>query len=194
MSRRTSELPVLPTGVGPHPADPGRAATEIAEDDPAPPEPIELEAAEAELIGLEMGEMGPVSSPERKRAYDALTASAAEGVIPAELVPLLERVVAISLESGRARRRYLAEGEKVLTDLFRRTPSGKALQKSLQGVNKALEALQGRPVEGVRVSLRTLGHIRIALETEGLSFTLAVRPSAVMVESLQVTGTGSGGS
>jgi hypothetical protein len=186
VSRRVSELPVLPTGPGPREA--GREVPEA--DDPPPPEPIELNEAERELIGLELGEMGPVSSPQRKGAYDALAAAAVEGVVPPELVALLERVVAISLESGRARRRYLAEGEKVFTDLFRRTPSGQALQKSLRDVNKALEVLEGRAVEGVKVSLRTLGHIRISLETEGVSFTLAVRPSAVIVESLQVTGTG----
>ena len=188
MRRRSSELPVLPTG--PAGSGPPGPVGDDSDDDLPPSEPIELEPAEGELIGLELSELGPVSSPERKRAYDALAAAAAEGVVPADLVPLLERVIAISLESGRARRRYLAEGEKVLTDLFRRTPSGQKLQASLRDVNKALQVLEGRAVEGVKISLRTLGHIRIALETEGVSFTLSVRPSAVMVESLQVSGSG----
>lgn len=169
-------LPVLPHAEAPEPEPPR--------------EPIALDEEERELVGLELQEVGPVSSPERQRAYDALAAAVVTGSVPPELVPLLERVVAISLESGRARRRYLAEGETILTGLFRRTPSGRELQESLNGVNKALEVLRGRTIQDVKVSLRTLGHIRMVLDTEDVSVTLSVRPSAVLIESVAVTGAG----
>jgi hypothetical protein len=154
----------------------------------SPAAALRLDADEQELIGLELDGLGPVRSPERRRAWEDLARAAAGGSVPAELVPLLERLVAVSLESGRARRRYLAEGERVLTRLFRRTPSGRELQESLNGVNEALEVLHGRKVESVEVALRTLGHIRVALDTDGVRLVLSVRPGAVLVESLTVTG------
>lgn len=158
--------------------------------EPPDPEPISLDEDEQELIQLELDALGPVRSPQRKRAYEALGDGVDEGSVPADLVPLLERLVAVSLESGRARKHYLAEGEKLLTRLFRRTPSGKQLTESLKGVNQALDVLDDRTITDVKVSLRTLGHFRIVLETEDVRLTLSVRSSSVVVESLAVTGGG----
>lgn len=198
--RDDRSLPVMDTGGGggtvsegarAHAAAEAEAAlaeAEAREGDRPDPEPIDLNENEQELLALELESVGRVPSEQRKAAYDALADAVDDGTVPEELVPLLERLVAVSLESGRARRRYLAEGEKILTDLFKRTPAGKELLGIIKGVNTALEILEGRTVSGVKVGLRTLGHMRISLETEDLKLTLAVRPSAVAVESMSVLG------
>ncbi len=191
MSDSKKELPV--TGAAEARAS-AHAAAERLEERAARPdpevEPVDLHEDEQELIEMELEAIGSVPSPERERAYQALADATAKGRIPTDLVPLLERVVAISLESGRARRRYLAEGEKVLTGLFRRRPAGRELLGNLKEVNRALEVLEDRTVTGVKVSLRTLGHFRVAVQTEDVNVTLSVRSSSVMLESLAVTGGG----
>lgn len=153
------------------------------------PEPVDLDENEQELVELELDALGSVPE-ERRRAYDELGRTVEMGRIPVDLVPLLERLVAISLESGRARRRYLAEGERVLTGLFKRLPAGRELLSSIGGVNKALEVLDDRTVAGVEVGLRTLGHFRVVVKTEDVKVTLSVKSSSVALESLAVAGGG----
>jgi hypothetical protein len=128
-----------------------------------------------------------LSGPKRARTL-ALTQAARDGAVPAELVDVLEGVVVLALQTGRARRRYLAEGERLLTDVLRRTPRGRDLQDQLAAVNGALRALTGRRLDGVRVEMRTLGHFTVALQCEGVSLTLAVRADGVQVESVSADG------
>jgi len=66
--------------------------------------------------------------PERnRRSWEQLAAEAANGEITNELVPALERVCALALETGKARSLGRAEGERLLTAVYRRTPGGSAL-------------------------------------------------------------------
>ncbi|MFN3420298.1 MAG: hypothetical protein ACK40X_01055, partial [Armatimonadota bacterium] len=108
--------------------------------------------------------------------------------VPLDLMPLLEGLIKLALETGRARRLYRAEGERILTELFQKTPSGKELSRSLNEVNKALTVLKGQLLQRLWVGMRTLGHFTVTIETDNTIVTLVIRPDAVVVESVSVGG------
>ena len=100
----------------------------------------------------------------------------------------LEGGIALSLVSGRARRFHKAEGERILTELMRRTPTGRAVSEEIARINSALSTLAGRRIESVRVGMRTLGHFTLSIETEEETLTLVFKPDGVFVESVGVGG------
>jgi hypothetical protein len=151
-------------------------------------ETLQLTDEERELLQTELTALLPALSAGRREAYQALAEAMAQSAVPPDLLPLLEGVTKLALETGRARRLYRAEGEQILTDLFRKTPSGQELVRSLHEVNKALSVLEGQTLRGIRVALRTLGHFTVTIETDSAVITLAIRPDAVTVDSVSVGG------
>lgn len=156
------------------------------------PEPVALTEDERELLTLELDAMAPTVPAGGLAGYGALARAADEGLVPAELVPLLERITLVALETGRARRRYSAEGEGVLGRLFRKTPLGRTFHESVADVNRALEVLSDRELHSVRLRVRAPGHFTVSLDAGGVRLTVALRPHAVTVESLEVTEDGPG--
>ncbi len=158
---------------------------------------IVLREDEAALVVEEALHLAEALSGAQHARTLALAQAARDGAVPAELVDVLEGVVVLALQTGRARRRYLAEGERLLTDVLRRTPRGRDLQDQIATVNDALRTLAGRRLDGVRVEMRTLGHFTLTLQCEGVSLTLAVRADGVRVESVSadpgLAGAGAGG-
>ncbi|WP_456338165.1 hypothetical protein [Fervidibacter sacchari] len=157
-------------------------------DQQAERESLQLTDEERELLQAELAVLLPALSGERKEAYQALADAVERNSVPPDLLPLLEGLTKLALETGRARRIYRAEGERILTELFRKTPSGQELSKSLNEVNKALSILEGQTLQGVRVAMRTLGHFTVTIETEKAVITIAIRPDAVTVDSISVGG------
>ncbi|MFA0754227.1 MAG: hypothetical protein IMHGJWDQ_002012 [Candidatus Fervidibacter sp.] len=149
---------------------------------------VVLTGEERELLQAELAALLPALSGERRNAYQALANAVNEGSIPKDLTGLLTGLLQLALETGRARRLYRAEGERILTDLFRKTPMGQELSRSLQEVNKALATLEGQTLQSVRVALRTLGHFTITIETNAVVITIALRPHSVTVDSVSVGG------
>ncbi len=151
-------------------------------------EPLVLEPDEQDLLLRELDDYVAALPEVRQEAYRPLLESVQAGRVPPESLAALGELLALSLMSGRARRRYTAEGERILTALFRRTPLGRSVSTQLAQVNKALQALQGRPLTSVRVSMRTLGHFTLNITAGGAAVTLTFRPQGVEVESLTVGG------
>lgn len=119
-------------------------------------------------------------------ALDAqrLAEAARLGSVPAGLVGLLEQVVMASLQGGRARHKYTAEGERTLVRLLLRTPLGQQVESQLALVNKALGSLRGRQVEEARVVMRSPGHFVFELKAGAVGLTLSFRPNGVYVDAL----------
>lgn len=140
-----------------------------------------LVAEEAEALGRALRE------PQRSRVLQ-LAEYARAGAVPPELVDLLEGVAVMVLQTGRARANHRAEGERIWTDLFLRTPRGQALGAQLEEVNRALRAVRGVVLDSVQVGMRTLGHFTVTLRADGIGLTLAVRADGVQVESLTAEG------
>lgn len=145
---------------------------------------IELSEDEAELVGAEAFAASRALGPERGRRAEALARAAASRRVPPGLLEPLGEVLLASLEGGRARRLYRAEGERLLAEVFERTPRGAALRAELDAVNGALRALRGRALDDVRVGARVPGRFTVSLSAGGVGVTLVVRPDGVAVESL----------
>lgn len=149
---------------------------------------ISLDPEEAELVAAELAALLPALSGERRERYLEFGEAVTAGRLPTEMVPILESLLELALQTARARRLYRAEGERILTDLFRRTPRGRELAGHLDEVNKALRALAGHTVERVGVGMRTLGHFTVTIQTSAATITLAVRSQGVTVDSVAVGG------
>ncbi|MDP8962122.1 MAG: hypothetical protein M3N32_10980, partial [Actinomycetota bacterium] len=149
---------------------------------------IVLDDEERELVQLELGAVLPALTGERRQRYEQLRDAVTSGSIPPQSVQLLESLLELALQTARARQLYRAEGERILTHLFRRTPRGRELTELLDQVNRALVALAGRTLNRAHVGMRTVGHFTLTIETEAATITLAVRPDSVNVESVAVGG------
>lgn len=147
---------------------------------------IALRDDERELIALETGALLPALKGAKRERYEALAAAVEAGTVPADITPVLEAVVELSLQTGRARRLYRAEGERLLTNVYRRTPRGRELAAELDMINKALRVVAGETLDSATVRMRTLGHFTITLSSPAATLTLAVRPDGVAVESVAV--------
>ena len=147
---------------------------------------IDLREEERELVAQELRPLLAALSGTKRERYAALAAGVDAGVVGEDAVPVLESLLEIALPTGRARRLYRAEGERILTGLFRRTPRGRELAADLDGINQALRVMAGETLDGVTVRMRTLGHFTITLSAPGTTMTLAVRPDGVAVESVAV--------
>lgn len=158
-----------------------------ASTEPDGPQPaLTLNEDERELVTLELGMLLPALTGERAERYAALRDAVEAGEVPGDLTGVLASLVELTLQTARARQLYRAEGEKILTDLLRRTPRGKELGQQLADVNTALKALNGKVVEGVSVRMRTIGHFTVTVATDEVTLTLAVRPDSVNVDSVAV--------
>lgn len=152
------------------------------------PTGLELHEDEASLVAEEALALAEVmAGPQRPRLL-RLARTVRTGFVPEDLVDVLEGLAVLVLQSGRARRHARAEGERLWTEVFRRTPRGRDLQAQLEAVNRALQALVGRRLDALRVECRTLGHFVLTMATEGVALTLAVRADGVQVESLSAEG------
>ena len=145
---------------------------------------LELSQEEADIVAAEATAAARVLEGSRKEQALDLATRAPCGDVPDGLVTTLERIVTASLQGGRARKLYKAEGERVLTRLLLRTPGGQRQQENLDAVNQALRSLAGRTLDGVSVAMRAPGHFTVSVKTEGVGLVLAVRPDGVAVESL----------
>lgn len=157
-----------------------KTATEV--DDAA----LELDEDERDLVKLEVDALLPALVGERHARYAALGEAADEGMVPGALVPQLQSLLELALQTARARKLYRAEGEKVLTGLFKRTPGGRELTARLGEINKALRAVAGHELTSARVGMRTLGHFTVTLRTDTATLTLALRPDGINVDSVAV--------
>lgn len=152
--------------------------------EPSGHEPLPLDGEEAELVAAEgVAACRVLGEPLRSEA-GRLAEAARAGLVPAELLGVLGQVLLASLQGGRARRLYRAEGERVLTGLLLRTPRGQEIKASLDAVNAALAPLAGERLESLRVSMRTPGHFTLSVNCGRFALTLSVRPEGVAVESL----------
>lgn len=149
--------------------------------------PLVLDDDEQDLVEQELQALLPALAGERRERYLALADAVDEGEVPADLVGHLQSLLELALQTARARKLYRAEGEKVLTGLFKRTPAGRDLTAQLGDINGALRGLAGRELRSVRVGMRTLGHFTVTVTTDEARVMLAVRPDGMNVESLEVT-------
>jgi len=146
---------------------------------------LTLSQEEADAVAAAASGYAAVLPPDRAAAYHALAQAAADGVIPDDLVDAAERVAAVSLQTGRARRDGQVGDERFLAAVYRRTPAGRALAGQAGEVNKALEVLAGRPLRTARVAASAPGSYTLTLAAGGVEVTLAIDTDGIEVRTLQ---------
>ena len=146
---------------------------------------LTLTPEEADAVAGAAGAYAAVLPPGRAEEYHALAEAAADGLIPDDLIDAAERVAAVSLQTGRARREGQAGDERLLGAVYRRTPAGRELAARAGEVNKALETLTGRQLRSARVAAPAPGSYTVTLEAGGVEVTLAITTGGIEVRSLQ---------
>lgn len=150
-------------------------------------EGLELDALQKEVVGEEVAALlQGLQAPPARAPWEDLAAAVAEGAVPEPLLPRLESVLEMSLQTGRARKIHGAEGEQALLRLFHKTPRGAAARRSTEAVNAALKALAGQTIEGLVVTSQGPGVFRLGVSTDRLKLALEVDRHGVTVESLEV--------
>lgn len=148
---------------------------------------MKLSADERELLLTEVAQaLDHVRAPELRVSYGELLSAVDQGEIPEDLMPPLETVLEIGLQSGRVRKVHLAPGETAARRLYARTPKGKALTSATESVNEALRALKGHTLEEIQITQPVPGTFSLLLETEHGKLQLRLDREGVRLQSLEV--------
>jgi len=146
-----------------------------------------MDAAQQEVLLAEVAALaGSVQDPLARGRCAALTAAVVEGTVEEYLLPFLEGVLEMTLQTGRVRRVHGPESEQALLRLFQQTPRGGAARRATEAVNQALAALAGQTIEKMLFAVRGPGVFRLGVETGGCKLTLEIDRHGVSVESLEV--------
>jgi hypothetical protein len=123
---------------------------------------------------------------EAREVYAELRAAVVAGEVTDGLLPTLERLLELGLETGRIREVHSAHGEMAATRVFQRTPKGSALKAACDEANAALEGLQGQPLDAVSFSVRGPGAYTLTLNTDQAHVTVHIDRHGVRVRSVEV--------
>lgn len=127
-----------------------------------------------------------VADPAARAGYDELARALAEGAVAERLEPPLERLLELTLRTGRIRRLHGPHAEAAAIRVYQATPAGRAAGAALAEVNAALGALGGRMLERLTFSAKAPGTYMLTLGTPGARLTLEIGPDGVAVRELDV--------
>lgn len=168
------------TGAGAATAGPRAAAA------PAGPavavEPGAREPVLAEIAAV----AGAVAEERTRRVYADLAAAVEGGEVATSLLEPLQRVLEMSLATGRARRLHGPADEAAMLRLFFHTPAGAALRRSAEAASSALAGLAGHRLAGLAVTAKAPGIFQLQLDTDRCQLTLEVSRDGVEVAGLGV--------
>jgi len=148
--------------------------------------PLALDAAQGEVVLAEIAALVASLPPEAHDRYASLVQAVALGEVDEALLPQLAQVLDLSLATGRARRLHGPEAEQALLRLFRQTPRGADLARTVEGANRALSALAGQVVQGLSFTPRAPGAFRLEIATDVCQVTLEIDRSGVTVDSVEI--------
>lgn len=147
---------------------------------------LRLHGAQQEVLELELRALAERAGDAGRERYLSLAARAAEGEIPDDDLGLLEAVLELLVQSGRARKLYGPGGEQALAQLFNRTPRGAAVEETVAGLNEALRALTGQRLEGLSVAAHGPAAYKLQIETDQGRLSLRLDGQGARVESVEV--------
>jgi len=129
---------------------------------------------------------------EGRSTYQESAWGADQGEVPDELGERVGELLALSLETGRARSEHGPAGVRALTAIWRDTPQGKRQAGELDGLNRALTALRGLPVGAVRVAASGPGAFAVTIVAGDLEMRLSLDRTGARLRSLNLGGGGVG--
>jgi hypothetical protein len=149
---------------------------------------LELQPSEQEILLQDVPAFArTLRDPASRERYAALAEAVEGGVVPAALVPALETMLELALQTRAIRQRHGPDAERALSDLFFRTSRGAALRQAARDVTRALEALTGQTIEKISVNAGP-GRHTISINTDRAHLTLSVDRGGVQVDRVEVGG------
>ena len=156
--------------------------------DASPANGLEIKPAEQEVLAEEILPFAAVlKDPAARERYARLDEAVRAGLVPTELVPSLEAMLELVLQTRRLRQRHGHEAEQAAGELFYRTPRGAGLRQAAREVNKALETLLGQPLENISV-LAGPGRHTLTITTDRCRLTLKIDAGGARIENVEVGG------
>jgi hypothetical protein len=113
-----------------------------------------------------------------------LVAAVADGNVDGDAEAELESVLELGLQTGRIRALYGPGGEQAALHTLRRLPRGRARTESAREVSKALQALAGRPLDGLSIAAVAPGTFTLTLEAGGLEASVRLDGSGARLQSV----------
>lgn len=136
-------------------------------------EALDVALAETEAV------LAHVPRPEVERLAEELRAGEVD-----ESEELLESVLELGLQTGRIRARYGPGGEQAALATLRRLPRGRARSESAQDVSRALGALAGKHLDGVRIAAVAPGAFTLSIEADGLEASVRLDANGARLVSV----------
>ena len=146
---------------------------------------LELSEPEAVAVAEVAAAFAAVLPEDRRGPFEELVQSAADGTVPVEKLPDLERVCVLALETGRARVLGKAETERLVNAVYRRTPGGQALTQEAGEINAVLTGLTGKTLQQARIFCKMPGRYQLDLIVDGVDVAISLEPEGPEVRSLQ---------
>ncbi len=143
------------------------------------------DAAEV-VLGEAQAVLAMVQDDERRGRLADLVAAVQEGELGDDEAQALEELIELGLSTGRIRSVYGPEGEQAALKTFRRLPGGRALSESAQEVSSALDALEGRVLESVKVQSAGPGTYVVSVAVEGLELSVKLDRAGARIHSVGV--------
>jgi hypothetical protein len=143
------------------------------------------EAAEVAL-GEAQAVLALVHDQERRGRLADLVAAVQEGELADDDAQALEELLELGLASGRIRGLYGPEGEQAALKTYRRLPGGRVLAGGAAEVTGALEALEGKTLDHVRVQVTGPGSFLVTLGVDGLELSVRLDRTGARIHSVGV--------
>ncbi|MCW2965150.1 MAG: hypothetical protein JWO17_2402 [Actinomycetia bacterium] len=97
---------------------------------------------------------------------------------------LLESVLELGLQTGRVRAYYGPGGEQAAVSTLRRLPKGRERSESATEVSKALQALNGHPIDAVKIAAVAPGAFTLTIEAGGVEASVRLDTHGARLTSL----------
>ena len=148
---------------------------------------MKLSSAAAEVaLGEAQAVLAFVHDGERRARLADLVAAVQEGELGEDEAQALEELIELGLSTGRIRSVYGPEGEQAALKTFRRLPGGRALSESAAEVSSALDALEGRTLESVKIQSAGPGAYVVSVAVEGLELSVKLDRAGARIHSVGV--------
>jgi hypothetical protein len=145
---------------------------------------IELSEDEVAAVGDVVASYARAVPAGREQPYLALQDAVLTGRVGGADLDVLQQVCVLALQTGQARRLGLAEVETLVSNVYRRTPDGRARTRQLRDVNDALAQLSGQQLRSATLNSTRPGRYTLTLHVSGFGLTVVLTADGLEVQSL----------
>lgn len=127
-----------------------------------------------------------LADPAARSLYAPLLPAVEASEVPDDLLDPLGRVLELSLGSGRLRKLHGPQAEEGAARLFRRTPRGRAIQRTFDETNQALAGLVGQEIRSISLAPGNPGAFSLSIETDRCRARFVVDAAGAQCKSVEM--------